>query len=314
MSENNPPVVFILSGGEPLLFPTRCKEYLEIFYDTSVIFGLFSNLALDLDYKRLKIVEILEERPFSFIQTSIDSIDKNEHELLRKGTNLAVILSNIKYLKRKNIKIKVNTTISPYNYKSIMDIVKYVFNEGIESLHINPVLPFGRAKDKIDERLCIEIVDALIKVVSSREFNNIKEHSITFPSELIPLSYIGSKYEDILEVYDNSKKMKNKFLSHQFVCGISHENCTCGIGWFPEIYISLEDKKIEEAFRIALSYGKKYYYATCEKCYQYYNCDFESSYTGKCLMMELYNKIEYILNYNTPLSEEESIRRKCLMN
>jgi MoaA/NifB/PqqE/SkfB family radical SAM enzyme len=308
--ENTPPVIFILSGGEPLLFPTRCKEYLEIFYNANVILGLFSNLALKLDHRRLKVIEILEEKPFSFIQTSIDTIDKNEHELLRKGTNLTDILSNIKYLKKKNIKIKVNTTISPYNYRSIMDVVKYVFNEGIESLHINPVLPFGRAKDKVDEKLCVEIVDTLIKVVSSREFNSIKEHSITFPNELIPLSYIGSKYEDILKVYGNSEEVKNKFLSHQFVCGIAHENCICGIGWFPEIYISLEDKKIEEAFRMALSYGKIYHYAECKKCYQYSKCDFETSYTGKCLMMELYNKIECILNYNTTLSKEESIRMK----
>lgn len=112
--ENTPPVIFILSGGEPLLFPTRCKEYLEIFYNANVILGLFSNLALKLDHRRLKVIEILEEKPFSFIQTSIDTIDKNEHELLRKGTNLTDILSNIKYLKKKKYKNK-----SKYNYFSI---------------------------------------------------------------------------------------------------------------------------------------------------------------------------------------------------
>jgi len=307
---STPPLVISLAGGEPLLFPNRCIEYLEVFKETNTIFSLLSNLSLDLIPERLQLMEILEARPLSFIQTSIDSINENEHEILRKGTNLYLILNNIKYLKRKNIKIKINATVSAYNYNNIMDVVRYAYNEGIESLHINHVLPFGRARGKVDSKLCYDIINSLIEVASSREFNSIKEHSITIPSESIPLSYIASKYKDILGVYNNI--IKYKYFSSQFVCGLFHESNKCCAGWIPDIYVSIEDKRIDDAFCIARSKSKKYHNAMCNKCNQYNYCDFESFYTNSCLMLELYNKIDYILKYNVKAAYEESVRIKIL--
>ena len=207
-----------------MLYPKRCKGYLDLFKETNTIFCILSNLSLDLNTERLNLLSLLKYNPFSYTQTSIDSLKENEHMLLRQGTNLKKILSNIKLLQENNIKIKINTTVSEYNYKNIMDIVRYAYNEGIESMHINHVLPFGRAKNLVNDKLIMDVIYSVMEVAASREFNSIKDHTITFPSEAIPLSFIGSRNEDILEVYGNGNGNSEKYISSKFICNLSHEN------------------------------------------------------------------------------------------
>ncbi|GEM_PF-2957115 len=306
----NSPLIFILSGGEPLLFPKRCIEYLNVFKSENTIFHILTNMSIRMSKMHEELIELLENNPFSLIQTSLDSMDEDEHQMLRSGTDLKLILKNINEIKKKNIKLKINTTISEQNHKNVMEIVKYAYNEGIDSMHINHVLPGGRAKGILNNIGCHEIIESMIYIFESKEFNGIKEHTMTFPNEILPFSFIGSKWEDILMVYNKEKS--NKYLSTNFVSYISHDSNLISSGWTNKKEYNLRDIEIIDFFKLQNSNETQNYNIICKSCLLYMNCNNESFYTGKCELIDLNKKIREILEYKSNLSDAEQKRINLL--
>lgn len=68
------PVIVGITGGEPLLFPNRCYEYIKLFENSSIELSLMTNLSLKMRNEHLRIIDKLESKPLSQIQTSIDSM------------------------------------------------------------------------------------------------------------------------------------------------------------------------------------------------------------------------------------------------
>ena len=312
LRKSKKPVVFALCGGEPLLFPKRCIEYFKVFYnDDDIIFSVASNLSFEFTEEHEILFKLLESRPLSFIQTSIDSLSDDTHNKLRKGSNLELTLKNIKYLKLKNIKIKVNLTISEYNYKDVFEVIDWIYNNDIESLHINHVLPYGRASNIVNEYALIKIIKTLLKVSQYDNFLKIREHTITWPSEIFALSLIGSKIKDIQNLYITIKK-EEIYPSSNFVFTISHDSELCNFGWRSTNLVDLNKKSILQRFnslKKIYDINKTQY---CSQCKLRGYCDIDSFYSRKCLLLDLKDKIEVILNQKLDLSKEEKARLDLL--
>lgn len=310
LNKSSAPIVLILGGGEPLLFPRRCIEYLNVFKEENTIFHVLTNLSLRMNKDHEELISILEGTTLSQIQTSLDSMNEHTHNILRQGTNLDYILKNIYEINKKNVKLKINTTISEHNYNEVTEVVKYAYNEGIESIHINHVLPGGRAKGKLNNRICHEIIESMMSILGSKEFNGIKEHTMTFPNEIIPFSFIGSQWEDIAKTYGTERS--NKYLSSNFVCYLSHDSNLISSGWSGENKYNLNNTTIRDFFNFQNNLQHNDYSMMCKTCIAYIECNKDSFYTGQCELINLSKKIKELLEYEVNLTELEMKRIKLL--
>ena len=132
--------LLILSGGEPMLRPD-IFELIEYGSKKGIKMGLGSNgyLIDDAVAKKLKTSGI------ATVSISLDSHIPAQHDDFR-GVNNAWerAVNACKALRKNNVLVQVNTTLTHENYDQIDDIMSLAESIGVENFHLFFLVPTGR--------------------------------------------------------------------------------------------------------------------------------------------------------------------------
>ncbi|MCW4000376.1 MAG: radical SAM protein [Candidatus Bathyarchaeota archaeon] len=132
--------LLILSGGEPLLRPD-IYELIEYGVEKGLKMGLGSNgyLIDDAVAKKLKSAGV------ATVSISIDSSIPSQHDEFR-GVEGAwqKAVDACKALRKHNVLVQVNTTLTHDNYGQIDDIMSLAESIGVENFHLFFLVPTGR--------------------------------------------------------------------------------------------------------------------------------------------------------------------------
>ncbi len=132
--------LLILSGGEPMLRPD-IFELIEYGSKKGIKMGLGSNgyLIDDAVAKKLKISGI------ATVSISLDSHIPAQHDDFRGVYNAWERAVNAcKALRKNNVLVQVNTTLTHENYDQIDDIMSLAESIGVENFHLFFLVPTGR--------------------------------------------------------------------------------------------------------------------------------------------------------------------------
>lgn len=138
--------LLILSGGEPLLRPD-IFELISYGSKKGLKMGLGSNGSLIGD----DIAKKLKEAGITTVSISLDSNIPAQHDEFR-GVNGAweKAVEACKALRRNNVLVQVNTTLTQQNYNQIDDIMFLAQNIGVENFHLFFLVPTGRGTKLTD--------------------------------------------------------------------------------------------------------------------------------------------------------------------
>lgn len=306
LSNYKPPIIFCISGGEPLLFPDKCLSYFKIFKGKSCLF-LLSNLSLNFNESILNVFECMNDSKMSLLQTSIDSLNPKIHNILRKNTDLSLIKSNIDYiLKNYSFKLKLNCTVSEYNYNELKDIADYASRKNIQSIHFNTVLPFGRAEKFVNIDTMFKIIDSMIELSYNKNFLKIPEHTLSFPNEILQLSYLE---KGLIELNNERNEEDNlNFKSSDFILHIDEHNNSLDVGWGKK-KVNKIDANLADMFKLLSEKNvNSEYCENCSQCLLKNKCNPDSFYLDYCLINDLKKKCDYILSCNQKEFENEKHR------
>jgi radical SAM protein with 4Fe4S-binding SPASM domain len=138
--------LLILSGGEPLLRP---DIYKLIHYGASkgLKMGLGSNGSLIDD----KVATKLKDAGIATVSISLDSHIPAQHDDFRGVTGAwEKAVNACKVLRKNNVLVQVNTTLTQQNYNQIDDIMSLAEEIGVENFHLFFLVPTGRGTKLAD--------------------------------------------------------------------------------------------------------------------------------------------------------------------
>lgn len=168
-----------IGGGEPFL-----KNLVEIINRTNdkMKFSITTNGSILND----KFIKMFIKNRNIKMTISIDSVDNDKSNMIRKNIDVNKVLKNIKKLcEHEEIRerLSIRTTISVINYKDIYDIIKFCEDNKIKNLKVNSTNEFGRAKENKDLILPFkEFMDLLEKLVIYCD-QNTKGVNVELPVE-----------------------------------------------------------------------------------------------------------------------------------
>jgi radical SAM protein with 4Fe4S-binding SPASM domain len=138
--------LLILSGGEPLLRPD-IFELISYGSRIGLKMGLGSNGSLidETTAKKLKDVGI------TTVSISLDSNIPEQHDEFRGVAGAwEKAVQACKALRKNNVLVQVNTTLTQQNYNQIDDIMSLAENIGVENFHLFFLVPTGRGTKLTD--------------------------------------------------------------------------------------------------------------------------------------------------------------------
>ncbi|MGZ4850166.1 MAG: radical SAM protein [Candidatus Bathyarchaeia archaeon] len=138
--------LLILSGGEPLLRPD-IFELISYGSRIGLKMGLGSNGSLidDTTAKKLKDVGI------TTVSISLDSNIPMQHDEFRGVAGAwEKAVQACMALRKNNVLVQVNTTLTQQNYNQIDDIMSLAENIGVENFHLFFLVPTGRGTKLTD--------------------------------------------------------------------------------------------------------------------------------------------------------------------
>ena len=138
--------LLILSGGEPLLRPD-IYELIQYGASKGLKMGLGSNGSLIDD----KVATKLKEAGIATVSISLDSHIPAQHDEFRGvGGAWEKAVNACKALRKNNILVQVNTTLTQQNYNQIDDIMSLAEEIGVENFHLFFLVPTGRGTKLAD--------------------------------------------------------------------------------------------------------------------------------------------------------------------
>ncbi len=133
--------LLILSGGEPLLRPD-IYELIKYGASKGLKMGLGSNGSLIDDIVATK----LKAAGIATVSISLDSNIPAQHDEFRGVAGAwEKAVNACKILRKNNILVQVNTTLTHENYNQIDDIMSLAEEIGVENFHLFFLVPTGRA-------------------------------------------------------------------------------------------------------------------------------------------------------------------------
>jgi radical SAM protein with 4Fe4S-binding SPASM domain len=138
--------LLVLSGGEPMLRPD-IFELIEYGAKKGIKMGLGSNGYLIDD----TVANKLKTAGIATVSISIDSHIPAQHDDFR-GVNGAWerAVNACKSLRKNNVLVQVNTTLTHENYNQIDDIMSLAESIGVENFHLFFLVPTGRGTKLTD--------------------------------------------------------------------------------------------------------------------------------------------------------------------
>ncbi len=138
--------LLILSGGEPLLRPD-IFELISYGSKIGLKMGVGSNGSL-IDES---VARKLKKTGIATVSISLDSNIAAQHDEFRGVTGAwEKAVQACKALRKNNILVQVNTTLTQQNYSQIDDIMSLAENIGVENFHLFFLVPTGRGTKLTD--------------------------------------------------------------------------------------------------------------------------------------------------------------------
>lgn len=138
--------LLILSGGEPLL-RSDIFELISYGAKKGLKMGLGSNGSL-IDEA---VAKKLKEAGIATVSISLDSNIAAQHDEFRGVTGAwEKAVQACKVLRKNNVLVQVNTTLTQQNYNQIDDIMSLAENIGVENFHLFFLVPTGRGTKLTD--------------------------------------------------------------------------------------------------------------------------------------------------------------------
>lgn len=138
--------LLILSGGEPLLRPD-IFELIKYGSSKGLKMGLGSNGSL-IDEK---VAGKLKTAGITTVSISLDSNLPNQHDSFRSVAGAwEKAVNACKTLRKNNVLVQVNTTLTQQNYNQIDDIMTLAESIGVENFHLFFLVPTGRGTKLTD--------------------------------------------------------------------------------------------------------------------------------------------------------------------
>jgi radical SAM protein with 4Fe4S-binding SPASM domain len=138
--------LLILSGGEPLLRPD-IFELIQYGSTKGLKMGLGSNGSLIDD----DVARKLKEAGIATVSISLDSNIPEQHDEFRGvAGSWEKAVQACKALRKNNVLVQVNTTLTQQNYNQIDDIMSLAEGIGVENFHLFFLVPTGRGTKLTD--------------------------------------------------------------------------------------------------------------------------------------------------------------------
>ncbi len=138
--------LLILSGGEPLLRPD-IFELISYGAKIGLKMGLGSNGSL-IDES---VARKLKKAGIATVSISLDSNIAAQHDEFRGVTGAwEKAVQACKALRKNNVLVQVNTTLTQHNYNQIDDIMSLAEDIGVENFHLFFLVPTGRGTKLTD--------------------------------------------------------------------------------------------------------------------------------------------------------------------
>jgi AdoMet-dependent heme synthase len=138
--------LLILSGGEPLLRPD-IYELIRYGSSKGLKMGLGSNGSLIDD----KVAAKLKAAGIATVSISLDSHISAQHDEFRGvAGSWEKAVNACKVLRKNNVLVQVNTTLTQQNYNQIDDIMSLAEEIGVENFHLFFLVPTGRGAKLAD--------------------------------------------------------------------------------------------------------------------------------------------------------------------
>ncbi|MCP5005455.1 MAG: radical SAM protein [Planctomycetes bacterium] len=146
ISEINPNLILILTGGEPLLRDDIFKLSLHASRKGMMVL-LGTNACLIND----EVAGRLKDNGFAGIGISLDSLDPDRHDAIRgvKGSWQQAI-DGIDACKREGLEVQIQTTVFKSNYEEIPEIVAFANKKGAKVFNLFFLVCTGRGQDLTD--------------------------------------------------------------------------------------------------------------------------------------------------------------------
>ncbi|HOM36662.1 MAG TPA: radical SAM protein [Bacteroidales bacterium] len=204
------------TGGEPFL--------IEIYYqiwDLIQILNPHLQIYVSTNGTILndKIKKYLDKLNFNFT-ISIDSLQKDNYEKIRRNASLEKTLENIdffiRYAKTKNLNINIKSVVTPFNYKNIPEVLEFCNNNQINFIPKTVLIPsfgnFSFSSELIidDATKTFEEIIKIKNPTSQTENNNYSR----FKEILNEIKEIKKLRKETIEKYQNQsiKKLEKEFL------------------------------------------------------------------------------------------------------
>ncbi|MEJ5268527.1 MAG: radical SAM protein, partial [Bacteroidales bacterium] len=204
------------TGGEPFL--------IEIYYQIwNLIQILNPHLQIYVSTNGTilndKIKKYLDKLNFNFT-ISIDSLQKDNYEKIRRNASLEKTLENIdffiRYAKTKNLNINIKSVVTPFNYKDIPEVLEFCNNNQINFIPKTVLIPsfgnFSFSSELIidDATKTFEEIIKIKNPTSQTENNNYSR----FKEILNEIKEIKKLRKETIEKYQNQsiKKLEKEFL------------------------------------------------------------------------------------------------------
>ncbi|MFA5080398.1 MAG: radical SAM protein [Candidatus Paceibacterota bacterium] len=133
----------VVTGGEPLLR----SDIFDILEEAD---KLKFSISLLTDFDEISDEHIIRLKKISHlndIQVSLDGESKKTHDFIRGTGSFDKAIRRMSLLKKYNISYTISSTINNRNINEINGIVKIYKKYGAKYLYLNPLAPYGRAKE-----------------------------------------------------------------------------------------------------------------------------------------------------------------------
>lgn len=140
-------IALIFTGGEPLIRP-GIFDILEMASEM----GFSLSLLTDFDGMTERHVERLRQiENLAYIQTSVDGASAATHDLLRGAGSFQRTLRRLALFREATLDYTISTVVNRSNMRDLDALVNLYFEYNAQSLYLNPLSPYGRARSEATE-------------------------------------------------------------------------------------------------------------------------------------------------------------------
>ena len=124
----------LLIGGEPCLHPDLIEMIKYVPEDKICVLATNGTILTD------ELIDTIKNKKKKFVQVSIEGTEKIHNEIRGKG-NYQKVIAGIKKLREADIEVHISFTVNSYNYKTILDVYKNMYNLDVDFIWADRIIP-----------------------------------------------------------------------------------------------------------------------------------------------------------------------------